>query len=172
MFKQQAPSIFRDFSVTLNEEDFLGRANYIELPKLKKKTEEVRYAGDLSPTKEFMGYEALVTKISFPVMVKRAYQFFAIDGKTAIITARGGYRSEGSTPETCRVVIGGKFEEIDPGKWQAGEKNEFIVTVDTRILSVTYGGEPVINIDADNGVYTVGGVVDSNIGMRKAIGAI
>ncbi len=51
-------------------------------------------------------------------------------------------------------------------------KNEFIVTVDTRILSVTYDGEPVMNIDADNGEYTVGGVVDSNIDMRKAIGAI
>ena len=171
MLKKTA-SIFRDFNVTLNEEDFLGRANYIELPKLKKKFEEVRYAGDLSPTKEFMGYEALVTKISFPVMVKRAYQFFAIDGKTAIITARGGYRPEGGSVETCRIVIGGKFEEIDPGKWQSGEKNEFIVTVDTRILSVMYDSEPVMNIDADNGIYTVGGVIDSNIGMRKAIGAI
>ena len=120
---KQTPSIFRDFSVTLNEEDFLGRANYIELPNLKKKTEEVRYAGDLSPTKEFMGYEAMTTKISFPVMVKNAYRFFAIDGKTAVITARGGYRAEGSTADSCLIVIGGKFEEINPGKWQTGEKH-------------------------------------------------
>ena len=169
---KKSPSIFRDFNVDLNGEDYLGRANSIELPKLKKKVEEVRYAGDLSPTKEFMGYEDMTTKISFPIMVKRAYQFFAIDGKSAVITARGGYRAEGGLAESCVIVIGGKFEEIDPGKWQSGEKNEFVVTVDTRILSVTYDGEPVINIDADNGVYTVGGVVDSNLDMRRAIGAI
>jgi hypothetical protein len=169
---KKAPSVFRDFNLTLQGQGYLGRCNYIEIPKLKKKTEEVRYSGDMSPTKEFMGYESMTTKISFPCFIREVYQMFSIDGKAAVITARGAYKKEGGLAESCVIVIGGKFEEIDPGKWQSGEKNEFVVTVDTRILSITYDGIPAVNIDADNAVYTIGGVVDSNLDVKRAIGAI
>lgn len=172
MIPGNMPSVFTDFNISLNGQGFLGRCNSIELPKLKKKTEEKRYAGSQSPVKQFMGFEAMETKISFPCFVKEVYQMFAIDGRTAVITARGAYKAEGGMAQPCVVVIGGKFEEIDPGKWQSGEANEFTVTVDTRLLSITYAGQPVVNIDADNSIYTIGGVVDSNLDIKQSIGMI
>ena len=97
---------------------------------------------------------------------------FAIDGRTAVITARGAYKAQEGIAQPCVVVIGGKFDEIDPGKWQSGEINEFTVSIDVRLLSITYAGEQVMNIDADNSIYSIGGVVDSNLDVKKSIGMI
>ena len=172
MVALKVPAEFTDFGITLEGESYIGKCNYIELPKFKKKTEEKRYAGSQVPAKKFRGYEAMETKISFPVFVKDAFKLFAIDGRVAQITARGAYKPEGGTAQSCVITIAGKFSEIDPGKWQSGEDNEFILTVDTRLLQIVYGGEQVINIDADNDIYTFGGVVDSNLDVKKAIGRI
>ena len=169
MIPGNLPSKFIDFSISLNGQGYLGRCNYIELPKLKKKTEEKRYAGSQSPVKEFVGYEAMEAKISFPCFVKEVYQMFAIDGRTAVITARGAYKAQEGIAQPCVVVIGGKFDEIDPGKWQSGEINEFTVSIDVRLLSISYAGEQVMSIDAHNSISSIGGVVDSNLDVNKSI---
>ena len=40
MIPGNPPSKFIDFSISLNGQGYLGRCNYIELPKLKKKTDK------------------------------------------------------------------------------------------------------------------------------------
>ena len=165
------PRKLKNFNVFYNGDSFIGRCVEVELPKLTRKTEDLRAGGMNGTVKVDLGSEGLEinhTYAGVEAEIFRQYGIPTIDG--VLLRFSGAYqRDDTAEVDAVNVVVRGRHTEIDLGTAKAGDDTALKVKSDLSYYKLTVNGEVLIEIDLVNFVEVVGGV-DRLAEQRAAMG--
>jgi P2 family phage contractile tail tube protein len=165
------PRKLKNFNVFYNGDNYIGRCAEVELPKLTRKTEDLRAGGMNGPVKVDLGSEGLEinhTYAGFEAEIFRQYGIHTVDG--VMLRFSGAYqRDDTAEVDAVNVVVRGRHTEIDPGTSKAGDDTALKVKSDLSYYKLDVNGEVLIEIDLVNFVEVVGGV-DRLAEQRAAMG--
>lgn len=151
----------------------VGVAKTITLPKLVRKTEDLRAAGMNAEVAADLGMDgtALVLEHTYAGIEYQSYRQFGISKADGVpLRFAGAYqRDDTGEVDAVEVVCRGRHTEIDPGNSEPGADTEHKVTTRLTYYKLTVNGEVLVEIDILNFVEIVDGV-DRLAEQRAALG--
>lgn len=164
------PQTLVNMNLFVDGKGYAGRATELNLPKLKRKTDEYRAAGMDAPVKMAMGLEALEAGFSMAGMAKEVLVFFGIADETAFNGVfRGAYKDQKGAIVPVVATYRGLLEEVDPGSWKPGDKSETKFNCALSYYKLEVDGQVVYELDPVNNIRIIGGK-DELAAERQAIG--
>lgn len=165
------PRKLKNFNLFVNGESYVGQVPDVELPKLKRKTEDYQGGGMNGPVKSALGMEGLELKWTAAGYIKSLLtQWGSQTVSGVLLRFAGALQSDDSTEVTSlEVIVRGRHDEIDPGKAEAAGKTEIKVSTALSYYKLVLNGQPVIEIDFVNMIEVVDGV-DLMADVRTALG--
>jgi len=165
------PSVLKNFNLFNNGNSYMGVAEEVKLPKLKRKMDDYRGGGMNGPIKIDLGQEGLEIEFDcggFMAQVFEQYGTCKVDG--VMLRFAGAYqRDDTCAVQAVEVVVRGRHEELDPGNAKGGDKGKLTVKSTLSYYKLSVDGKVLIEIDLINMVEIVNGK-DILIDQRKAIG--
>lgn len=165
------PSVLKNFNLFNDAKSYMGIAEEIKLPKLKRKMEEFRAGGMNGPVKIDLGQEGLGIEFTcggFMEQVFTQYGISKVDG--VMLRFAGAYqRDDTAVVQAVEVVVRGRHEEIDAGDPKAGDKSKLNVKSTLSYYKLSVDNKVLIEIDLLNMIEIVNGN-DILQDQRKAIG--
>lgn len=157
------PSTLKRFNVFNTGANWLGLVDEIELPKIKKKTDEHRGSGMEAPAVIELGFEAMTAALTMGGQVRAQIVEFGLVGTNAInLRFSGAYqRDDTCAVEAVDVYMRGTYTEFDPGTGKEGDKNKQKFTIALSYYKYVSDGDTLLEIDA---------LTTSNDRLRAAIG--
>jgi P2 family phage contractile tail tube protein len=165
------PSVLKNFNIFNDGQSYMGIADEVKLPKLKRKMDELRAGGMNGPVKVDLGQEGLEMEFTCAGIDKGVLVQYAkakVDG--VMLRFAGAYqRDDTAAVQAVEIVVRGRHEEIDPGDAKAGDKGKTTVKSTLSYYKLSIDGKEVIEIDLLNFIEKVDGT-DMLAAQRKAIG--
>lgn len=155
----QLPRILKNMNLFIDGRGYAGRIDEIALPKLAAAVEEHRAGGMDAPLNLDMGMEALEATFTLSEFDENIWAGFGLLENNVIpCTVRGSIQAQG-TSEAQPVVanLRGGWQELDPGTWKPGDKNQLSVTMMCRYYKLTINGRTVAEIDVPNMIRIIDG---------------
>lgn len=163
------PKILKNFNLFVDGNGYAGRAEEVSPPKLTIKTEELRAGGMDAPAAIDMGMEKLEASFMLveydPAVIK---QFGLVSGNAVSLTLRGALVDDTTTTPMV-IRIQGMFNEMDFGKFKAGDKSTLQCAIVCRYYSLEIDGKKIVEIDIDNMTRVIDGQ-DQLADVRAALG--
>lgn len=149
-------------NVYLNGENFAGRADEIELPKIKHKQSEHKALGLAGSPNFWSGVDKLESKIKWASLYPDVAVAFANPTKVVAITVRASLESydgvEGRTAQLpVRAELRGCFSEFPMGSFKPKDNAEFDSTMEVYYAKLVVDGRELFEIDVLNNLYKVDG---------------
>lgn len=165
------PRKLKNYNVFNNGNNYMGQVAEVNLPKLKRKTEDYRAGGMNGPVKIDFGNEAMSMEWTCGGIMREVLGQYGVMKHDGVqLRFAGAYQSEDSdTPDAVEVVVRGRHSEIDLGNAKPASDTAFKVVTDISYYKLTINGEDVIEIDFINMVEKINGQ-DLLAKMRSAIG--
>lgn len=161
--------ILKNFNLFVDGRGYAGKAEEVTPPKLTIKTEDIRAGGMDAPAAVDMGMERLEASFSLveydPDLLK---QFGLVSGNAVQITLRSALVDDESTSPMI-IKLRGMFNEVDMGKFKAGDKANLQCNIVCRYYSLSIDGSTLIEIDVDNMTRIINGA-DKMLEIRNALG--
>jgi P2 family phage contractile tail tube protein len=169
----QIPRVLKNFNMFADGRGYAGKVAELTLPKLTKKMEEFRGGGMNAPVEIDMGMEKLESEFTLKEYSEDVLLLWGvIDNAGVSLEFKGALQSDDidGSVTAVRVVMRGRWKEIDGGTWKAGEDTSMKVSVAISYFRYESNGVPLIEIDVPNMIEMVGDV-DRLSAIRQAIGA-
>lgn len=160
-------------NIYMNGNNFLGRAEEVQLPQIKHKMAEHKALGMIGSPEFFSCVDKLECKIKwnslYPDVLKTCANPFistAIQVRASLET----YNGSGRISEVPAVAyISGTFKEFPLGTIKPGDNAEYETTMAVTYAKLVVNGEEIFEIDVLENIYKVGavdilGTYKSNIG--------
>lgn len=146
----QMPSTLKAFNFHNDGDSWLGLVDEIELPKIKKKTEDHQGAGMQAPAPMSLGFEALEMTATMGGAVAAAIRQGVTVGTSAVI---GRFAGAYQRDDTCAVsamdiYVRGTCTEVDLGTAKQGDKNKVKLAFKLSYIRVVFDGEVLAEVDA------------------------
>jgi len=141
--------------------DFIAKAEEVELPKVKFKFADTKGLGLYAEAELPTGLDKLEAKIKFntidPEFVKLAADPFTT--RTVIVRAPYQVWTQTGVSKTAplKAEIRGTFKEYDTGKLKGRDSAEAEATLSVSYYKLEIDGQELIEVDAFNNIYKVGG---------------
>ena len=149
---------------------FQGEVPSFTLPKLKIKTEAVRFGGTDAEVDMDQGVEKLECSFTTTGVRKEALALFGLADQDAFsATFRGGFKAKGGAVTPVVVTVRGMLTEMDSGDWKAGDKAEFKFAASLSYYKLEVAGEVIYEIDPVGYKRVINGV-DQLAEMAAALG--
>jgi P2 family phage contractile tail tube protein len=164
------PQTLTNMNLHVDGKAFNGKVMELNLPKLKRKTEEHRAGGMDAPVAIGLGLEILEASFTTSGIDVDLLRFFGTaDDTIAHVVFRGAFKQLTGEVEPAIATFRGMVEELDPGSWKSGEKNENKFTLKGTYYKLEIGGALVYEIDPQACIRVIDGV-DEAAAERAAIG--
>lgn len=165
------PSTLKNFNLFNDGASYMGKANEVNLPKLKRKMEDHRAGGMNGSVKIDYGMEAMQMDWTCGGMMRQVLeQFGAIKHDGVQLRFAGAYQAEDSdTPDAVEIVVRGRHSEVDMGGAKPADKTAMKITTEISYYKLTINGDDVIEIDVVNMIERIKGI-DNLQKIRTAIG--
>lgn len=168
------PRKLKQFMVFHNGLSYLGEAEEVTLPKLKRKMEAYQGAGMLGPVKLDYGMDALEMEWKAGGFLATALSQFGAQSVDAVrFRFSGALTSDDAlvAPSAVEIVVEGRYEEIDMGNAKGGEKTQHTYKMPLSYYKLTMDGQDLIELDMVNGVEIIGGD-DLSAALRVLLGLL
>lgn len=165
------PKKLRNFNVFDSGVSYIGQVAEVQLPKLSRKMEAVRYGGMNGEIESDMGNEVITMEHTYGGIMRAILeQYGALKHDGVQLRFSGAYRAEDTDKyDSVEVVVRGRHKEIDMGTAKMGGETAFKVVSTLSYYKLTINGEDVIEIDLLAGIEKIKGV-DLLAAERQAIG--
>lgn len=164
------PQTLVNMNLFVDGKGYAGIATEVNLPKLKRKSEEHRAGGMDGPIKMSMGMEAMEASFTLSGIAKDVLVFHGLADDTALNGSfRGAYKNHKGAVVPVIATFRGMLEEVDPGAWKAGDKAETKFNVSVSYYKLEVEGQSVYELDPANCIRIINGK-DEAAEERKAIG--
>lgn len=165
------PRVLKNFNVFNDGQTYIGVAEKIKLPDLKRKMEDLRAAGMNGPVKIDMGSEGLSTEHEYAGFVSQVFKQWGITRVDGVLLRFAGALQQDDTGAVTavEVVMRGRHEEIAMPDGEAGKKGNFKCKTALSYYKYSENGQVLVEIDLANMVEIVNGV-DMLAEQRRAIG--
>lgn len=165
------PSVLKNFNLFNEGASYMGLAEEVKLPKLKRKTEEFRGGGMNGPVAIDLGQEGLEMEFTAGGLLPDVLRQYGIPKASGVMLRFAGayQRDDTGQVQAVEIVVRGRHEEIDPGDAKAGDKSKTVVKSKLAYYKLSIDGKPVIEIDLVNMVEIVNDV-DLLAEQRRAVG--
>lgn len=164
------PQTLTNMNLFVDGKGYAGLVTEVNLPKLKRKTEDHRGGGMDAPVKMGMGLEALEAGFSLIGESKDVLVFFGLADDTAFNGSfRGAFKDQKGAVVAAVATFRGMLEEVDPGNWKPGEKAESKFNCALSYYKLELDNQVIYEIDPANCIRIVNGT-DQLAAERTAIG--
>ena len=165
------PRKLKNFNLFNDGNNYLGQVEEITLPKLSRKMEEWRGGGMDAHVSADMGQESIeLAWTAGGVIADALRQFGATSATACLLRFAGAYqRDDTGDVDAVEVVVRGRHKEIDFGSAKPGDNTQHKYTTACAYYKLSINGAVVVEIDALNFVFNVGGV-DRLAQQRRALG--
>lgn len=164
------PQTLSNMNLFVDGTSYAGICSELNLPKVKRKTEEMRNGGMDAPVKIGLGMEMMETSFSVTGMTPDILSQFGLADDTAFNgTFRGAYKDIKGEVVGVVATIRGMIEEIDFGSWKPGDKAETKFTLAPTYYKLEISGQVIYEIDPVGMVRMINGT-DELAAERAAIG--
>lgn len=165
------PSVLKNVNAFVDGRGYAGRVEELVPPKLVRKMEAYRGGGMDAEMDLDMGHEKLEASLTLAEHDPEILKLWGITNHSAVALQFRGAMQRDSDGVVVPVIIDirGRFREIDPGTWKAGEKVGMVCAISATYYKMRVDGADVIEIDVPNMVCTVDGV-DLLAAQRSALG--
>lgn len=164
------PQTLTNMNLFVDGKGYAGLVTEVNLPKLKRKTEDHRGGGMDAPVKMGMGLEALEAGFSLIGASKDVLVFFGLADDTAFNGSfRGAFKDQKGAVVAAVATLRGMLEEVDPGNWKPGEKAESKFNCALSYYKLELDNQVIYEIDPANCIRIVNGT-DQLAAERTAIG--
>lgn len=164
------PQTLTNMNLFVDGVSYAGVVSELSLPKIKRKTEELRNGGMDAPIKIGTGMEMMEASFSVSGMTPEILKQFGLADDTAFNGVfRGAYKDQKGDVVSVVATLRGLIEEIDFGSWKAGDKAESKFTLAPSFYKLEVGGQTIYEIDPIGMVRIVNGT-DELAAERAAIG--
>ncbi len=164
------PQTLTNMNLFVDGTSYAGMCSELSLPKVKRKTEELRNGGMDAPVKIGTGMEMMEASFSIVGMSQELLSQFGLADDTAFNGVfRGAYKNLKGEVVSVIATLRGMVEEIDFGSWKAGDKAETKFTLAPSYYKLEVGGQVVYEIDPVGMVRIINGN-DELAAERAAIG--
>lgn len=165
------PSVLKNFNLFNEGASYMGVAEEVKLPKLKRKMDDFRGGGMNGPVKIDLGQEGLEMEFTGAGILEQVLQQYGCT-KVAGIGLRfaGAYqRDDTAQVQAVEVVVRGRHEELDMGDAKGGDKGKLVVKSTLSYYRLSIDNKVVIEIDLLNMIEVINDV-DMLAEQRAAIG--
>lgn len=164
------PQTLVNMNLFVDGKGYAGLATEVNLPKLKRKTEEHRAGGMDGPIKMGMGMEMMEAGFTMTGVSKDVLVFFGVADDTAFNgNFRGAFKNQKGEVVAAVATFRGMLEEVDPGNWKAGDKAETKFNAALSYYKLEVDGQVVYELDPANCIRIINGK-DEAAAERQAIG--
>ncbi|MGQ0711180.1 MAG: phage major tail tube protein [Rhodoferax sp.] len=164
------PQTLVNMNLFIDGKGYAGVATEVNLPKLKRKTDESRTGGTDGPVKIGMGMEMMDGSFSLSGVSKEVLSFFGVADDTAFNgNFRGAYKNQKGEVVAVIATFRGLIEEVDFGSWKAGDKAETKFSIAPSYYKLEIDGTVVYELDPANCIRVINGK-DEAAAERQAIG--
>lgn len=165
------PSVLKNFNLFNEGASYMGVAEEVKLPKLKRKMEDFRGGGMNGPVKVDLGQEGLEMEFTAGgIMAQVLQQYGATKAAGIGLRFAGAYqRDDTAVVQAVEVVVRGRHEELDMGDAKGGDKGKTVIKSTLSYYKLSIDNKAVIEIDLLNMIEVVNDV-DMLAEQRKAIG--
>lgn len=164
------PQTLVNMNLFVDGKGYAGLATEVNLPKLKRKTEEHRAGGMDGPIKMGLGMEMLEAGFTMTGVSKDVLVFFGVADDTAFNGSfRGAFKNQKGEVVAAVATFRGMLEEVDPGNWKAGDKAETKFNAALSYYKLEVDGQVVYELDPANCIRIINGK-DEAAAERQAIG--
>lgn len=145
----------------LNGSDFIGKANEVDLPKVKVKFADVNGLGMYADAEVPIGLDKMEARFLMNSIYKEFVEVVSNPRKAAKIIVRSSitwFGQDGVSQEKpFKAELRGVFKDSDTGKFKKGESTEAEATMSVFYYKVEVDGSTVVEIDVFNNIYKAGG---------------
>ncbi|MCL2345568.1 MAG: phage major tail tube protein [Desulfobulbus sp.] len=164
------PQTLVNMNLFVDGKGYAGVATEVNLPKLKRKTEEHRAGGMDGPVKIGMGMEMLDGSFKLSGISPEVLAFFGLADDTALdCSFRGAFKDLKGEVVGAIATFRGMIDEVDSGSWKPGEKSETTFNLAPSYYKLEVDGEVVYELDPANNIRVINGN-DEAEEERAAIG--
>lgn len=149
-------------NVYVNGINFLGRAEEIELPKIKHKQTEHKALGMAGSPQFWSGIDKMEAKIKWASLYPDAYPALANPTRVVQLTVRSSLEQyDGTQGRIAQLPVvaelHGCFYEFPMGTFKKHDNVEFDSTMEVYAAKLTVDGQELFEIDVLANVYKVNG---------------
>lgn len=166
------PRVLKNFNLIADGRGYAGRVASLALPKLTRKMEEFRAGGMAAPVELDMGLEKLECEFTVKEYDEELLKLWGlVDHAGVTLRFLGALEADdaANTVTPVEVTVRGRWRELDPGEWKAGEETGLKVAVAVSYFKYVADGVTLVEIDAVNMIENVNGT-DRQEAVRQAIG--
>jgi|TARA_R110002049_G_scaffold14166_1_gene60169 P2 family phage contractile tail tube protein len=165
------PSKLKNMNLFVNGASYFGKAAEVTPAKLARKMEDWRGGGMDTAIKVDMGGEMIEMEFTMGGLEPKLDKGFGATTHDAHQFRYVGAFQDDNTGKVraCEIVCRGRYEEIDRGSAKPGDDTEIKYKVACSYYKEVVDNEIIVEIDAVNAVFRVGGV-DRLAEIRNAIG--
>ena len=165
------PQTLTNFNLFVDGRSYAGSATKVQLPKLKRKTEEHRAGGMDAPIDIALGLEKRDgAGFTLAGIDRASLALFGIANTSAFSGVfRGSFSDKKGAVVAAIVTYRGMLTELDMGEWEAGKKNETKYSLSLDYYKLEVNGAVVFEIDPIGLVRIIDGK-DELAAERSALG--
>jgi P2 family phage contractile tail tube protein len=165
------PKVLKNFNLFNDGQTYIGVAEKIKLPDLKRQMEKFRGAGMNGPVKIDMGQEELTIEHEYAGFVSQVFSQWGLAKIDGVLLRFAGALQQDDTGavKAVEIVMRGRHEEINPPEAEGGKKSNFKVKSPLTYFKYVEDGKVLTEIDLVNMIEIVDGV-DRLAEQRRAIG--
>jgi P2 family phage contractile tail tube protein len=165
------PSVLKNFNLFNEGQSYMGVAEEVKLPKLKRKMDEFRGGGMNGPVKIDLGQEGLEMEFTGGGILEQVLKQYGATKAAGIgLRFAGAYqRDDTAQVQAVEVVVRGRHEELDMGDAKGGDKGKTVVKSTLSYYRLSIDTRVVIEIDLLNMIEVINDV-DMLAEQRAAIG--
>lgn len=165
------PRVLKDFDVSQDGSNWIGKMNSVTLPKWTRKTEDIIVNGLAGPATIDLGQEKPELSFSAGGYLREALNAYGATTVDAVgIRFNGAYQDDSvGTYDAVEIYARGRYTEIDPGEAKGQTVGEWKYTMPLANYRLTINGKVVIEYDLLGNRMVVNGI-DINAAKRAALG--
>ncbi len=164
------PETLTNINMFVDGKGLAGVITSLDLPKLKRKTDDSRQGGMDAPIKQGLGLEALEASFSTKGIQAEVMKYFGIANDNGFSGFfRGSFKDVNGNVKSAVATFRGMLTEQDPGSWKAGDPNETKFMIGCTYYKLEIDGVAIYDLDPINCIRIINGV-DEAAAERAAIG--
>jgi P2 family phage contractile tail tube protein len=162
---------FLNANIYLDDNNHLGKALEVEVPKITEKVSEHQTLGMIGPVELFQGIEKMEMKIKWAALHKDLLSNLSPTSANKLTVRAAQHVYENSSvvgTKSVRCTVVGRVKEIAPSAMKPGE-GDVETTFAVDYYKKTIDGVDVVEVDIPNYIYKVNGE-DIYASIRDALG--
>lgn len=164
------PETLTNINMFVDGKGLAGVITSLDLPKLKRKTDDSRQGGMDAPVKIGLGLEAIEASFSTKGIQPQVLKFFGIANDNGFSGFfRGAFKDINGQVKSVVATFRGMLTDQDPGSWKAGEANETKFNIGCTYYKLEIDGVSIYELDPVNCIRIINGT-DEAAAERAAIG--